>query len=296
MRDRGPKYDQDSLDHYMRSIQKFAVLSREDEDAMMQRYLATRDKALREQLINANLRFVVRTAHEYKGYGMRMLDVIQEGNVGLIMAIDKFDPAKGCRLISFAVWWIRAYIQNYIMRYWSSVRVGTTQEQKTLFYKLKSAQREVYKEHPELEPSEVAQAVAKKLGIDIDVVNEMDVRMSVKRETSLSAPISEESATTTESPVSFEDRLVDPKPLPDEQVIEREAASRLSRCIGHALDMMPTRERDVVEMRLMDDATLVKLGNSWGVSRERARQVEVRTIKKIKYALTQMNILEEDAA
>ena len=146
----------DTLDHYMVQINRFALLSREEEYDLAMSYRETGDIEAAQRLVLANLLFVVKIAMEYRSYGMRLLDLVQEGNIGLMMAVRKFDPERGTRLISYAVWWIRAYIQNYVVRSWSLVKIGTTQAQKKLFFKLGQAKDALLRLTGQEDPAEIA--------------------------------------------------------------------------------------------------------------------------------------------
>jgi len=170
----------DSLDRYVAEINRYKLLTREQEMELALKYAKSGDLEAAHELVTSNLRFVVKIAHEYKGYGLRLLDLIQEGNIGLMMAVKKFEPDRGYRLISYAVWWIRAYMQNFILRSWSLVKLGTTQAQRKLFYKLRGTQAQIARLQGaeadlsfRADPSKVATA----LGVSVEDVVEMDQRL-----------------------------------------------------------------------------------------------------------------------
>ncbi|MFA5286624.1 MAG: RNA polymerase factor sigma-32, partial [Smithellaceae bacterium] len=230
-----------------------------------------------EKLIVSNLRFVVKIAHEYRSYGFKLADLIQEGNVGLIHAVKKFDPYKGYRLISYAVWWIRAYIQNYLIKSWSIVKIGTTQAQRKLFFKLNQTKRELEtlsKKNPEF--SEIATS----LGVKNSEVAEMDVRMG-SRDVSLNEFIKDEGDNAHIDFLTYEGD--------DQEVslIKDEEKSLVRRDIAGALAKLSERESYIILNRVMadDPQTLQEIGIKYNISRERARQIEKQALKKIQLAL-----------
>jgi RNA polymerase sigma-32 factor len=274
----------DTLDRYVTEINRYKLLSREDEFALAVRFCKDGDLQAAHELVTANLRFVVKVAHEYKGYGLRLLDLIQEGNIGLMMAVKKFEPKRGYRLISYAVWWIRAYMQNFVLKSWSLVKIGTTQAQRKLFYKLRGTQAQLAKlesngqdDSARADPS----AVAKALNVDVTEVVEMDQRLSA-RDFSLDQEIGDDSK------LSFVDRLTDDGSLQDEVAAKKETDLRLKEKVQEALRTLNEKERYIVEQRLMADEplTLREIGEKFRISRERARQIEANVIKKVKKMLT----------
>jgi RNA polymerase sigma-32 factor len=265
----------DTFVHYMAQINRFDLLSREEEYELASRYRESGDIEAAHKLICANLRFVVKIAQEYRAYGIRMLDMIQEGNIGLMMAVKKFDPERGIRLISYAVWWIRAYIQNYIIRSWSLVKIGTTQTQKKLFFKLNQARAAVLR----LTGSENAEQIAKDLEVrDVDV-EEMALRMSAR-----DASLDVESDGADHSLI---DSLADERQNQEELLLLSEKEELLSSRVGAALKTLNERERRIVEERILADAprTLQELADDYGISRERVRQLEKGALAKIRLSL-----------
>jgi RNA polymerase sigma-32 factor len=274
----------DTLDRYVSEINRYKLLSREDEHSLALRFAKEQDLDAAHELVTANLRFVVKVAHEYKGYGLRLLDLIQEGNIGLMMAVKKFEPKRGFRLISYAVWWIRAYMQNFVLKSWSLVKIGTTQAQRKLFYKLRSTQAQIakldgrqFEDAPHADPA----AVAKALNVDVSEVIEMDQRLSA-RDFSLDQEIGDDSK------LSFVDRLTDDGQLQDETAARNQSDYRLKERVATALKTLNEKERYIVEKRLMADEplTLREIGERFRISRERARQIEANVIKKVKKLLT----------
>src|SRR5574340_1678215 len=207
MKRKTPARNGSSLELYLAEINRFPLLSVDDEQRLARAYGAGSDTRAAHRLITANLRFVVKVAYEYRSYGFRMADLIQEGNIGLMKAVQKFDADKGIRLISYAVWWIRAYIQNYILRSWSLVKLGTTQAQRTLFFSLARTRRELDRtslEHGADSDGRDANKVAKKLRVKPAEVREMELRME-GRDLSLDAPMGEDGGSSHVDFVASED-------------------------------------------------------------------------------------------
>jgi RNA polymerase sigma-32 factor len=273
----------DSLDRYVAEINRYKLLTREQEMELALKYAKSGDLEAAHELVTSNLRFVVKIAHEYKGYGLRLLDLIQEGNIGLMMAVKKFEPDRGYRLISYAVWWIRAYMQNFILRSWSLVKLGTTQAQRKLFYKLRGTQAQIARLQGaeadlsfRADPSKVATA----LGVSVEDVVEMDQRLG-GRDFSLDQQVTDDSRQT------YLERLVDSEELQDETVANDEQHARLKARVDQALSTLNEKERYIVEKRLMADEplTLREIGEKFKISRERARQIEANVMKKVKKLL-----------
>jgi RNA polymerase sigma-32 factor len=263
----------DSLSHYFMQINHYPVLSPEEEYALAVRYKEEEDPEVAHQLITANLRFVVKVALEYRGYGLKLLDVIQEGNIGLMVALKKFDPYKGYRFISYAIWWIRAYIQNFVIRSWSLVKMGTTQIQKKLFYKMGKIKGLAHEE----DQDEKIKELAKELKVSSTDIEEMQKRFA-GRDLSLDAKLD------IDQGVSFLDLLPDHAPDQEDLLGDREADVGLRNDVGEALDDLSERERFIVRHRIMADEpmTLQELGDAFAISRERVRQIEAEALKKLK--------------
>jgi len=272
-----------SLEIFLAEINRFPLLSVEEEQRLAHRFRDEDDTRAAHHLVTANLRFVVKVAYEYRSYGFRMADLIQEGNIGLMKAVQKFDPDKGIRLISYAVWWIRAYIQNYILRSWSLVKLGTTQAQRKLFFSLARTKRELDKlstEHGADSDAADASKVARKLRVKPGEVREMEQRME-GRDLSLDAPMGEDG---TYSHVDF---VVAPDMAQDAEISSAQEQQIVSSRVVAALTRLDPRERFIVEQRVMSDRpmTLKELGEHFGFSRERARQLEIRAKDKLKQEL-----------
>jgi RNA polymerase sigma-32 factor len=268
-----------SLAMYLSEINQYALLKVEEEQALARRFLQA-DLAAGHRLVTSNLRFVVKVAYEYRSYGIKMSDLIQEGNIGLMKAVQKFDPDKGIRLISYAVWWIRAYIQNYILKSWSLVKLGTTQAQRKLFFSLARTRRELEK-FGSVDGSVVnVEEIARKLNVKATEVREMEQRMG-GRDLSLDAPMGEDGGN---SHVDFVASETAPQ---DAEFSDREEAGLINSRVRTALMRLDPRERFIIEQRVMNERpmTLKELGEHFGFSRERARQLEIRAKDKLKSEL-----------
>jgi len=266
----------DTLEHYMAQINRFALLSREEEVELACRYRRQGDLEAAHSLICANLRFVVKIAHEYRSYGMKVLDLIQEGNIGLMMAVKKFDPERGIRLISYAVWWIRAYIHNFIVRSWSLVKIGTTQAQKKLFFKLNQTRNAIRR----LTGGEDTGEIARELEVRDDEVEEMARRMAA-RDASLDLELIEGEDYT------LMDSLADDRENQEDRLLLKEEDRILSRQVAAALRKLNDREKRIIQERILHDQprTLQELANEFGISRERVRQLEKNALAKLKGVL-----------
>ncbi|ESP62723.1 RNA polymerase sigma factor RpoH [Smithella sp. ME-1] len=266
-----------TLDLYIAEINRFPLLSAEEEFRLAVLLKKYNNVDAAEKLIVSNLRFVVKIAHEYRSYGFKLADLIQEGNVGLIHAVKKFDPYKGYRLISYAVWWIRAYIQNYLIKSWSIVKIGTTQAQRKLFFKLNQTKKELEtlsKKNPEFDE------IASSLGVKDSEVAEMDLRMG-SRDVSLNEFIKDQGDNSHIDFLTYEGD--------DQEVslIKDEEKNLVRRDIAGALAKLNERESYIILNRVMadDPQTLQEIGIKYNISRERARQIEKQALKKIQLAL-----------
>ncbi len=263
----------DGLKIYMGQIECYPVLSREKESELARRYRDYGDKDACDILVTANLRFVIKVALGYRNYGLRLMDLIQEGNIGLMKAVEKFDPDKGYRLISYAIWWIKAYIQNYIIRSWSLVKMGTTQAQRKLFYRISDL--------PEFknvdDHYENMSKLAEKINVTQDEVIDMAARLKA-HDFSLDDLISDTSRE------SFADTLRDESPDQETTLGDLQEKMDLKIWAENALKTLNDREQYIVERRLLSDSplTLKELGKHFGITRERARQIERAALKKLK--------------
>jgi RNA polymerase sigma-32 factor len=273
-----------SLQRYMTEISNYPVLSREEEYELAMKYKNDGDLDAARKLVTSNLKFVVKVANEYKNYGLNTMDIIQEGNVGLMHAVKGFDPTKGYRVISYAVWWIRAYIQNYIIKSWSLVKVGTTQAQRKLFYKLRSTKNQMEIGEGNLS-SEDYKELADKLNVTYEAVIEMDQRMGSK-DLSLDAEIK------SDTNLSHMDFLADDEENQEDLITKVEEEKRVKSGMVDALKTLKDRERYIVENRILADKplTLEELGTKYNISRERVRQIENAALKKMKSILKEKGI------
>ena len=271
----------DPLARYLSEIRQYPLLTKEQEHQLAVQYYDKKDPRAAEMLVTSNLRFVVKIAAEYTKFGARLIDLVQEGNVGLMHAVKEFNPYKGARLITYAVWWIRGYIQEYLMRQYSLVRIGTTANQRKLFYQLQ-------KEKDKLEKMGFSQDIKQlsgKLGIDQDEIEEMQKRLS-GRDVSLDQPLGEDST----------GRMIDLQQQTgsdnlDEQIGLAEELSILKEMISEIHDQLSEKEKIILENRLLADEpmTLQELGDKFGTTREAVRQIENRLIQKLKAAYTASN-------
>jgi len=271
-----------SLTLYLAEINRYSLLTVDEEQALARAFLKG-DLQAGHSLVTSNLRFVVKVAYEYRSYGIRMADLVQEGNIGLMKAVQKFDPDKNIRLISYAVWWIRAYIQNYILKSWSLVKLGTTQAQRKLFFSLARTRRELEKMNPGGGSVINVDEIAARLRVKPQEVREMEQRMG-GRDLSLDAPMGEDGSN------SHVDFVASESVGQDEEVADRQEAGLIGDRVRVALSRLDARERFIIEQRVMNDRpmTLKELGEHFGFSRERARQLEIRARDKLKAELQQL--------
>ena len=269
-----------SIDHYVGEINRYKLLTRDQEMDLARDYRDNANLQAAHKLVVSNLRFVVKIAHEYRGYGLKLLDLIQEGNIGLMMAVKKFDPEKGYRLISYAVWWIRAYIQNFIIKSWSLVKLGTTQAQRKLFFKLRSERERADRA---VGPGGRAETkdLASRLKVAEGEVADMEMRLAA-RDFSLDAELDDGARQT------HLDLLPDTGTSQEEKVAEVEQRRLVRTKVHEAMEHLNVKERYIVQYRLMNDEpkTLQEIGAHFSISRERARQIEGNVIRKIRTALT----------
>lgn len=266
----------DSLSRYLAEIRQFPVLDEQEERRLALRLYEEHDLDAAQTLITSNLRFVVKVAAEYRSYGLKMLDLIQEGNIGLMMAVRKFNPHRGFRLISYAVWWIRAYIQNYIVSAWSLVKIGTTQAQRKLFFKLKQARNAI---RQMTGGEDDLPATAQALEVSEQDVSEMEARM--QGELSLDAELVQgEGLTALET-------LVDERPNQEAVLGELQEQFVLRKQIAAAVAGLSEKERFVVEHRISADEpmTLQEIAEHFSISRERVRQIEENAVRKVRALL-----------
>ena len=276
-----------SLSRYLAEIRRFPMLEKDEEYMLAKRFSEHADPEAAGKLITSHLRLVAKIAMGYRGYGLPIGEVISEGNVGLMQAVKRFDPDKGFRLATYAMWWIRASIQEYILRSWSLVKIGTTAAQKKLFFNLRRLKGQIDAvEDGDLKPDQV-EHIAKKLGVTHDDVVSMNRRMS-GQETSLNAPMRNDGDGSGE----WQDWLVDDNAVNAESKLasEDEYELRMS-LLQKSLATLNEREQHIItERRLKDNpATLEELSQEYGVSRERVRQIEVRAFDKLQKAMKRLD-------
>ena len=266
----------DSLSLYLAEIRRFSVLSEEDEHRHAVKFFEEKDLESAHALITSNLRFVVKVATEFRHYGLKILDLIQEGNIGLMLAVRKYNPYRGIRLISYAVWWIKAYIQNHIISAWSLLKIGTTQAQRKLFFKLREAKNAIRKLS---NGEDDIHATAEALDVTDHEVLEMEQRL--QGELSLDADIpGSEGLTVLEG-------LVDDRMNQEELLAEYQMSQQLQRQVAEAVSVLNEKERFIIERRITSDdpMTLQEIAVNFSISRERVRQIEEGALKKMKQAL-----------
>jgi RNA polymerase sigma-32 factor len=272
---------QGGLSRYLTEVRKFPMLAKEEEFMLAKSWREHQDIDAAYKLVNSHLRLVAKIAMGYRGYGLPIEEVISEGNVGLMQAVKKFEPDKGFRLATYAMWWIRASIQEYILRSWSLVKMGTTAAQKKLFFNLRKAKSEISAlEEGDMHPDQVRQ-IATKLGVLDEEVISMNRRLSGP-DASLNAPL------RSDSENEWQDWLEDKDALSQETVLaESEEKSIRMGLLEEAMHELTDRERHILtERRLKDDpTTLEELASQYGVSRERVRQIEVRAFEKLQKAM-----------
>jgi RNA polymerase sigma-32 factor len=263
-----------SLETYLLQINQFPLLTPEEEFQLAERVYKYKDIKAAQKLVTSNLRFVVKVAFEYKSYGVKLLDLVQEGNIGLMMAVKKFNPYKGYRFISYAIWWIKAYMQNYIIKTWSLVKIGTTQAQKKLFYKIGKV-RKALESNPENEKR--YELLANDLEVAKEDIIEMEQRMS-SRDLSLDTPFDEDHELTHLE-------LLQEESSNQEEALAQEEERRIrERQVQNAMKRLNEKEVYVIKNRIMADEplTLREIGSHLKLSRERVRQIESEALRKLK--------------
>jgi RNA polymerase sigma-32 factor len=268
------------LSRYLDAIRKFPLLQPENEYMLAKRYREHGDNKAAHTLVTSHLRLVAKIAMGYRGYGLPIGEVVSEGNVGLMQAVKRFEPDRGFRLATYAMWWIKASIQEYILRSWSLVKMGTTANQKKLFFNLRKAKSHIQAlEDGDLRPDQV-KLIAGRLGVEEREVVEMNRRLS--GDASLNAPLREDGDSG-----EWQEFLVDESASQETLVVEGEERDNRSRALLQALGMLTPRERRIIEARRLQDEpmTLEELSSEFGVSRERVRQIEARAFEKLQGAV-----------
>lgn len=270
-----------SLNRYLSEIRKFPLLTPEQEYMLAKRYQEHGDPEAAAQLVTSHLRLVAKIAMGYRGYGLPVSELISEGNIGLMQGVKKFEPDRGFRLATYAMWWIRASIQEFILRSWSLVKIGTTAAQKKLFFNLRRMKNNIEAfEDGDLKPEDVTK-IATDLGVTEDEVVSMNRRMSMGGDTSLNVPMREDGEG------QWQDWLADDGPLQDERVASTQEQEMRHQLLIEAMTALNDREKHILaERRLSEEPkTLEELSQHYGVSRERVRQIEVRAFEKLQKAM-----------
>jgi RNA polymerase sigma-32 factor len=277
------------LSRYLNEIRRFPMLEPSEEFILAKRWQSDGDREAAHKLVTSHLRLVAKIAMGYRGYGLPISEVVSEGNVGLMQAVKRFDPDKGFRLATYAMWWIKAAIQEYILRSWSLVKMGTTANQKKLFFNLRKAKGQISAlDEGDLRPEHVQQ-IATKLGVTEQDVIDMNRRLG--GDVSLNAPLREEGEG------EWQDWLLDESASQETVLANAQEGSNRIAALREALDVLNPRERRIFEARRLaeDPITLEDLSGEFGVSRERVRQIEVRAFEKVQEAVKK-NLAAREAA
>jgi RNA polymerase sigma-32 factor len=269
------------VDGYASTIKRYGLLERSQEQELARRWRDQRDRRATDALVTSHLRLAAKVARSYRGYGLPLADVVAEANLGLVIAASRFEPDRGSRFSTYALWWIKATIHDYILRSWSLVKIGTTTAQRKLFFRLRREMRKLGGEAARLTPETVA-AVAENLDVTPRDVIEMDCRLG--GDLSLNTLVNSESGS-----IEWEDTLVDDSPNAEALVAEHDETTRRERAFRAALSVLTERERRVFEARLLTEMppTLEQLGRELAISSERVRQVETRAFAKVRRAARQ---------
>ena len=270
-----------SLNRYLSEIRKFPLLTPEEEYMLAKRFQEHQDPEAAAKLVTSHLRLVAKIAMGYRGYGLPTSELISEGNIGLMQGVKKFEPDRGFRLATYAMWWIRASIQEYILRSWSLVKMGTTAAQKKLFFNLRRMKSKLDAfEDGDLKPEDLHK-IATDLGVSKEDVISMNRRMAMGGDTSLNVPMRED------GDGQWQDWLVDTDPLQDERIADAEEQDVRHGMLLEAMNALNDREKHILQERRLaeDPKTLEELSQVYGVSRERVRQIEVRAFDKLQKAM-----------
>jgi RNA polymerase sigma-32 factor len=268
------------LARYLAEIRRFPMLEPDEEFMLAKRWREHGDREAAHKLVTSHLRLVAKVAMGYRGYGLPISEVISEGNIGLMQAVKRFDPDRGFRLATYAMWWIRASIQEFLLRSWSLVKMGTTADQKKLFFGLRRAKSRIAAlQEGDLRPEQAA-LIAKRLGVREQSVIEMNRRLG--GDTSLNAPVSRDGES-----IEWQDWLVDESTGQEENLVASQEAEHRHKALIDSLSVLNARERRIFEARRLADepVTLEELSKEFGVSRERIRQIEVRAFEKVQKAV-----------
>lgn len=275
-----------NLARYLQSIRQYPLLSQEEEYDLAVQYKKTHDKKIAYQLITSHLRLVVKVVSKYKGYGLPVNEMISEGNIGLIYAINKFEPDKGFRFSTYALWWIKAAVQKYILSSWSLVKLGTTAAQKKLFFNLRKIKNSLNLTDDRELSSEVLQDIADCLNVSVQEVTDMNTRLKA-HDGSLNVAMDSKDSDSGSEWIDF---IYDNKPNQEEQLSYRETLDYRRKLFYKAIDVLNPREKDILYKRRMleNSITLDDLSRTYNISKERVRQIELNSIRKISKAIELM--------
>jgi len=261
---------------YLQEIKKFPILTANEEFMLAKRYKEHGDTEAAHKLVTSHLRLVAKIAMGYRGYGLPVTDLISEGNLGIMQAVKKFEPDKGFRLATYAMWWIRAQIQEYVLHSWSLVKIGTTAAQKKLFFNLKKLKKQLSSiDEGNLSPENVRE-IANRLDVKEAEVKDMEGRLSASDQ-SLNVPMNKEVDT------EWQDMIVDDKETPDRIIEKKDEYLKRKKLFIKALDILNPREKQIIELRRLSDKPkkLEELSKKYNISRERVRQIEVKAFEKL---------------
>ena len=275
-----------SLTHYLQQIKKFPMLSQKEEMSLARKWINKGDTAAAHKLVTSHLRLVARIAMGYKGYGLPITELISEGNIGLMQAVKKYDPEKGFRLSTYAMWWIRAAIQEYVLKSWSLVKIGTTAAQKKLFFNLKKIKNQLTSYNDgSLKPDQVKE-IAERLDVTEAEVSDMEGRIS-GTDYSLNAVVSEDGES------EWQDWLVDEDADQEVKLAEKEELGKRKNLLSKAINILNEREQEIIHARKLSEVpkTLEELSKAYKISRERVRQIEEKAFAKLQ--LEMVNLAKE---
>lgn len=275
-----------NLARYLQNIRKYPILSQEDEYSLAVKYKETRDKKIAYELITSHLRLVVKVVSKFKGYGLPINEMIAEGNIGLLYAIEKFEPDKGFRFSTYALWWIRASVQKYILNSWSLVKLGTTAAQKKLFFNLRKIKNNLNLMDDRELSSDIIRDIADYLDVSVQEVTDMNTRLKA-HDGSLNVPID---CGDSDGSSEWQDFIYDTKPNQEDRLAYRETMDYRRRLFNKAINVLNPREKDILYKRRMsdDNMTLDDLSRIYNISKERVRQIELNSIRKISKAIEVM--------
>jgi RNA polymerase sigma-32 factor len=272
-----------SLSHYLQQIKKFPMLSQKEEISLARKWIKKGDTAAAHKLVTSHLRLVARIAMGYKGYGLPITELISEGNIGLMQAVKKYDPEKGFRLSTYAMWWIRAAIQEYVLKSWSLVKIGTTAAQKKLFFNLKKIKNQLTSYNDgSLKPDQVKE-IAERLDVTEAEVSDMEGRMS-GTDYSLNAVVSDDGES------EWQDWLVDEDADQEVKLAEREELLKRKNLLSKAINILNDREQEIISARKLSEIpkTLEELSKTYKISRERVRQIEEKAFAKLQLEMVSL--------